>query len=170
MADIVNRAPETGLVRARTPWGAIWAGVFSFVAIWSIFGFLGAAIFASSGSSPSNSVGMGIWSVVLTMIAMYVGGRVTAHLAAGTNRADGTICGTTMFGLAVISTLIVFSVRAAAIHGAAIAAPHLLSMSPTVDWFGFAALLLGWLCAMGGASSVRRAEMQAAPREIRTAA
>lgn len=67
----------------RTDWGAIWAGVFTFIAIWSVFGLLGMAIFASAANPNAQnpvtgmSAGMGIWAVVLTFIAMYVGGLET---------------------------------------------------------------------------------------------
>jgi hypothetical protein len=48
----------------------------------------------------------------------------------------------------------------------------MLTAISSVGWFGFVALFLGWLCAMGGASSAARAERQAAApvRDIRTAA
>ena len=179
MADSAIRLPGVPVVRRTAPWGAIWAGVFSFVAIWSVFGLLGAAIFSSVGNTanPSTgiSVGMGIWSVVLTMIAMFVGGRVTSHLAGVTNRADGAICGMTMFGLSVLSALVIVVLCGVASgNGAAAAAPFLLTVLAAVGWFGFAALFLGWLCAMGGASSIRRAAdqqvQQVTVREMRTAA
>lgn len=74
----------------RVDWGAIWAGVFVFVGIWSVFGLLGMAIFASAANANTQnpvmgmSVGMGIWAVVLTIVAMYVAGRETGRLAAVT--------------------------------------------------------------------------------------
>src|SRR5690348_15614621 len=87
MADIAYRNEGLSYSRSGTPWGAIWAGLFAFVAIWSVFGLLGEAIFASAANPNSAnpvsgmSVGMGVWSVILTIIAMYVGGRVTGALA-----------------------------------------------------------------------------------------
>jgi len=172
MAAYAYRA-DNALAGPRTPWGAIWAGVFSFVAIWSVFELLGAAIFSSAGSLAAGSpgaVGMGIWSIVLTVIAMYAGGRVTAHLGQITNRAEGIICGMTMFGLAVISGAVLVILREAAMR-IGILSVHATPVSPEVEWFGFVALLLGWLCAMAGASTVRRVEGQAGTvREMRTAA
>ena len=49
MADITNN--EELALRVRTDWGAIWAGVFTFIAIWSVFGFLGMAVFASAAGA-----------------------------------------------------------------------------------------------------------------------
>lgn len=176
MADLGYRVSGIPVARSGTPWGAIWAGVFSFVAIWSVFGLLGAAIFSSAGNTANPSVGigwgMGIWSIVLTMIAMYVGGRVTGHLAGLSTRNEGALYGMTMFGLAVIAALVVVVFSGAAAGNGAAAAPFMLTVFSSVGWFGFAALFLGWLCAMGGGSSAVRAERQAvAPvRDIRAAA
>jgi hypothetical protein len=57
------------VVRGRTNWPAIWAGVLTFMAIWLVFGTLGVAIFASASPAATYSlanlgVGMGIWTVV----------------------------------------------------------------------------------------------------------
>jgi hypothetical protein len=176
MADLAYRASGIPVARSGTPWGAIWAGVFSFTAIWSVFGLLGAAIFSTAGNTANPSAGigwgMGIWSIVLTMIAMYVGGRVTGHLANVSVRNEGALYGMTMFGLAVIAALVVVVFSGAAAGNGAASAPFMLTVFSSVGWFGFVALLLGWLCAMGGASSAVREERQAtAPvRDIRSAA
>lgn len=176
MADLTYRAPGIAVERSGTPWGAIWAGVFSFAAIWSVFGLLGAAIFSTAGNTanPSTGIGwgMGIWSIVLTMIAMYVGGRVTGHLASVTTRNEGVLCGMTMFGLAVIAALVIVVLSGAAAGNGAASAPFMLTVFSSVGWFGFVALFLGWLCAMSGAASAMRAERQAAApvRDIRAAA
>jgi hypothetical protein len=49
MADLAYRN-DIVPVRRRTDWGAIWAGVFTFIAVWSVFGLLGEAIFASTAN------------------------------------------------------------------------------------------------------------------------
>jgi hypothetical protein len=176
MADLAYRASGVPVARTGTPWGAIWAGVFSFTAIWSVFGLLGAAIFSTAGNTANLSLGigwgMGIWSIILTMIATYVGGRVTGHLAHVPTRHDGVLYGMTMFGLAVISALVIVVLSGAAAGNGAAAAPYMLTVFSSVGWFGFIALFLGWLCAMGGASSAVRAESQSVTpvRDIRSAA
>jgi hypothetical protein len=173
MAETGYRIPDNvALTRAGTPWGAIWAGVFSFGAIWMVFGMLGAAIFR-----PTTGLGwgIGIWSIILTMIAMYVGGRVTAHLAQVQTRGEGILYGMAMFGLAVVSTLVLLALNGAtgsASMGAA--TPYLSTVIASVGWFGWLALFLGWLCALGGASTVTSfavQERQAAEvRDFRSAA
>jgi hypothetical protein len=162
MADVPYTS--TTVVRSRTDWGAIWAGLFTFVAIWSVFGLLGFSIFASianpNAARPVTGMGwgMGIWAIVLTIIAMYVAGRETGRLAAVNNRHDGAIHGMIMFGLAVVATLVVATLGGAALSGGTgvegtVHNPYLLDVFSGLGWAGFLSLLLGWLAAMGGASS-----------------
>lgn len=163
-------------------WGAIWSGVFTFVAIWSIFGTLGAAIFASAANPNAAhpvtgmSVGIAVWSVILTIIAMYVAGRVTGHLARIGNSRDGVVHGMIMFGLSVTS-VIVFTLLAGAAATSVAAAgtvhssSYLLTLFAGIGWPGFIALFLGWLAAMGGAATgTGRGAVQIPVQEARRAA
>jgi hypothetical protein len=94
MADLNYRVENVPVV-AQLNWGAIWAGTFTFVAIWSVFGMLGLNLFATSpNANPSEpiagmNVGTAVWGPILTMIAMFVAGRVTGQLAAIHNSRDG---------------------------------------------------------------------------------
>ncbi|HLI63995.1 MAG TPA: hypothetical protein VKV05_11380, partial [Terriglobales bacterium] len=88
-----------------TNWGAIWAGVFTFAAIWAVFEALAVAIFGAG-----FSMGMAIWTIVLTVIAMYIAGLETGRLADVANRHDGLIHGVIMFGLSVVSAALLMSV------------------------------------------------------------
>ena len=90
-----------GTIPARFHWGAIWAGVFTFLSIWFVFGSLCLAIWAGS---PNLNVALSVWGIILTIIAMFVAGRATGQLAGVTNSHEGTVLGMTMFGLAVAST------------------------------------------------------------------
>ncbi len=163
MADIAYRNENT-FARSRTDWGAIWAGTFTFIAIWSVFGLLGVAIFASTATATATepvvgmSVGWGIWSIVLTIIAMYVAGRETGRLAAVTNRHDGLIHGMVMFGLSVVAAVVITVLAGATMTGGTGIAgtahsPYLLTVFADLGWIGFVALFLGWLGALFGASS-----------------
>ncbi len=164
MADLAYRNDAVTVVRRRTDWGAIWGGVFTFVAIWSVFGALGLAIFASAANPNTAapvqgmSAGIGIWMIVLTIIAMYVAGRETGRLAAVDNRHDGLIHGMIMFGLSVVAALVLTVLGGNTLSGGTSVAatshsPYILTVVSDVGWIGFVALLLGWLAAMGGASS-----------------
>jgi hypothetical protein len=170
---------------ARPPvndWGAIWAGVFSFIAIWSVFGLLGLAVFASTGNPSTTransgvSIGMGIWAIVLSIIAMYVAGRETGRLAAVSSRHDGLIHGMIMFGLSIAATVVIAallrSIGSVATSAAEANIPNLLNMSAGLSWIEFLSLFLGWLAAMGGAASgtQRRSRLETPVQEIRPAA
>jgi len=164
MADIAYR--NEGLVYgvARVSWGAIWAGVFTFVAIWSVFGLLGMAIFASNANPGATapvtgqSAGIAVWCIILTIIAMYVAGLETGRLAAVSNRHDGLIHGMIMFGLSVVAAIILTVLGGALLSGGtgiqttSAHSGYVLGIFADLGWSGFVALLLGWLAAMGGGS------------------
>ncbi len=186
MATIANRS-VVAMDHEGPRWSAVWAGTFAFIAIWSVFGLLGEAIFASAASPNSpNPVGsgigwgMGIWSIILTMIAMYVGGRVTAEFSGAMTRHEGTLAGMTMFGLSVTSVIVLVVLAGTALAGgngvANAGKASIISTLTGLGWAGFVSLFLGWLCAMWGASSGVRPEarIEARPetdniRDIRAA-
>ena len=164
MAVVEYQNETLAYARRRTDWGAIWAGVFTFVAIWSVFGLLGMAIFASAANPQAAEpvsgmgVGIGIWAIVLTIIAMYVAGMETGRLAGVTNRHDGMIHGMIMFGLSVVATLVITVMGGNTLSGgtgvqATSHNPYLLNVFAGLGWIGFISLFLGWLAAMFGAAA-----------------
>lgn len=163
MADLAYRNEFPAIAPRRTDWGAIWAGVFVFIGIWSVFGLLGMAIFASAANAnaaqPVTGMGVGeaIWGIILTAIAMYVAGRETGHLARVDGRRDGLVHGLIMFGLGVTAALVLTILGGAALSGGTgvTEGPHnsyILGVFSWLGWGGFVALLLGWICAMAGAA------------------
>jgi hypothetical protein len=134
--------------RHRADWGAVWGGVFTFAAIWIVFECLALAIFGIT----HLGVGMAVWTIVLTIIAMYVAGLETARLAGVTTQGDGIAHGLMMFGLAVVSTIIVMFLSNTGLNGAN-ARDLLANGIPSgMAWSAFLSLFLGGLAAMGGAS------------------
>src|SRR6185437_8177856 len=123
MADLGYRDMRVPVIKNRIDWGAIWGGVFCFMAIWAVFGALGLAIFASAATPGANapvlgmSVGIAFWSVILTIIAMYVAGRETGRLAGVANRHDGLVHGLMMFGLSVVSLVVLVSIGGSSLSG-----------------------------------------------------
>src|SRR5271167_56536 len=114
-------------VRQRIDWNAIWGGVFMVAGIWAVFESLALAILAGTANAASGmGFGMAIWTIVLTIIAMYVAGRETSRLA-GAVLAAG-------------------SIRIAGAHSSYV-------ISAGAEWSAFITLLLGWLAAMGGGST-----------------
>jgi hypothetical protein len=179
MAQLAYRDENTVLLR-KTDWGAIWAGVFTFVAIWTVFGSLGMAIFASSANPTTArpvlgmSVGIGIWAIILTIIAMYVAGRETAHMATVNNRHDALLHGMIMFGLSVIAAIVVTTIGGSALNSGAQnvnSTPYVFTVVADLGWIGFASLFLGWLAAMwGAASGVMVTRTTAEVRDIKSVA
>lgn len=141
-------AMETYNYRPGTRWGAIWAGVFTFAAVWTVFETLGVAIFPNNGG---GSVALQVWTVVLTIIAMYVAGLETGRLAGIANRHDGVIHGMIMFGLSAVSAIVLSALAAGILTRGT--PTHTVYISTGTEWGYFCALFFGWLAAMGGAST-----------------
>jgi hypothetical protein len=179
MADIAYRDETIAYAGRRTVWGAIWVGVFTFVAIWSVFGSLGEAIFASAANSNASerlggmSLGMAIWAIILTIIAMFVAGRVTAHFADMVDRNGRIMHGMAMFGLSVIAVIITVILSGTALSGGpgvageAHTSSYMLTVFSDIGWIGFVALFLGWLAAMGGAAHGPSRGVDTSVRNIR---
>jgi hypothetical protein len=82
-----------------------------------------------------------------------------------------------MFGLSVVSLLVLVSIGGSVLSGNAGVAgsthsPYILTVFADLGWGGFVALFLGWLAAMWGSSSgvTHKAETSSEIREIRPAA
>jgi len=161
MSDRGLAMQNVSYLGSATRWGAIWAGVFTFAAIWAVFEALAVAIFPNTAG---GSVGFQVWTVILTVIAMYVAGLETGRLAAIANRHDGLIHGMVMFGLSTVSAVILTAFATGALYGSA---AHAVAITAGTQWGYFCALFLGWLAAMGGASTgvARRFVATSVPRE-----
>jgi hypothetical protein len=180
MADLTYRNESLAPRYRRTEWGAIWGGVFTYLAIWLVFGSLGLAIFASASNPTTTrsplgmSVGLGIWAIVLTILAMYVAGRETARLAAVSSRHDGLMHGMIMFGLSMVATFILMVIGGNTLNSAnavnVTTSPYVITVIAELGWMGFASLFLGWLAALFGASSVVRQTSVSNVHDIRNVA
>jgi hypothetical protein len=174
--------PDAITLRTREParWSAIFAGTFAFLAVEATFGVLGTAIFASSANPNAAhpisgmSAGMGIWTVVLTIIALYVAGRTAGHLSGATRKLDGMYHGLVTFGLCIfasvlVAAMIVGSTMPAAASTTATAGTATIgSMVATGGWWLFFSLLLGgWAAISGGSNAIEDVRTPAAVRDIR---
>lgn len=177
--EISSQIEDFTIVTRRPNWGAIWAGVFTFLAIWSVFGALALGVFEhpANAAAPVTrmSPGLAIWGIVLTIIAMFVAGRVTGGMSGIVNSRDGMTHGMIMFGLSVAAGLILFLVGGSGFIGTRVVATthggYVLGVFSYFGWALFVALFLGWLAAMAGASSARKVIPRAVvEHEIRHAA
>jgi hypothetical protein len=175
MATLAFENQNTLVTRDRLDWSAVWAGMFTFIGIWSVFGLLGAAIFASSANPsaarPITGMGWGesIWAIVLTIIAMWFGGMVTGRLASARDRNDGVVHGMTMFGLSMAAVVIIVLLGGMGVTGNAESAVHssyFLNVISGLGWAGFLSVFLGWLAAMGGASVGSRPRVVVAEKNV----
>lgn len=147
-------------------WGAIWAGMFAFLAIWAVFGTLGVGIFASAANANAAqplggmNVGIGAWFCILTIIAFFFAGRITGRLARTRTSGEGAVYGLVMFGVAVAASALLISIGGTAldivrvqggVHSSAV-----LGTFSYLGWITFIGLFLGWLAAMAGASNAHR--------------
>lgn len=145
-------------------WPAIFAGTFVFLAIEVTFGVLGTAIFASAANPASShpvsgmSAGIGIWLVILSIIALYFGARAATALSGTTDRHVGMYHGLVTFGVSVFTSIVVGAMvlgsttLAPATRAANAAGPATVSdYVATAGYWLFVALLLGMIAAaMGG--------------------
>jgi hypothetical protein len=172
---------ETITLRTREParWSAIFAGMFAFLAVEATFGVLGTAIFASAvnpnAAHPVTgmSAGIGIWMLVLTVISLYVAGRIAGHLSGATRKFDGMYHGLVTFGLCIFAsvltaTMILGSTASAASASVTASTATLGSIISTGGWWLFFSLLLGgWAAMVGASNAIPTNAVPASVREIR---
>ena len=116
---------EVAFARRRFEWGAIWGGVFCFIAIWTVFGALGLALFATvvqpGASKFDMGIGVGIYSIVLTVVAMFIAGSATGRLAGVPTRLDGFYHGLVLYGLVLVCAFVLASLGGSFLLGSAAA-------------------------------------------------
>src|SRR6185437_89566 len=158
-------------------WSGIFAGTFVFLAIESTFGLLGAAIFASAGNpnaavptTPGLSIGLEIWMVILSIIALYFAGKTSSKLLfRATDRNLGMYHGLVTFGMSVFATIFVISMSLVG----AVATTRLGGVAGYIssggEYWLFAAFVLSMIAAaLGGMHGVGTAPTPAATQERTT--
>ncbi|MGJ7543333.1 hypothetical protein [Variovorax sp. LT1R16] len=99
------------LVR-RVSWGAIFAGVVIAMALHMVLSLLGAGLGLSTidplkHSTPDAAtfgLAAGLWWVVSSALALFVGGWIAAHLAGAADKTDASLHGLLTWGLATVVT------------------------------------------------------------------
>lgn len=189
MADLTYRADNRPLEGwSRISWGAIFAGTFGFLAVWATFGALGLGIFASAANpnaaAPITGGGMtageAVWFIILSIIALYVGGRIAGGMSHAVDRKDGMIHGFVSFGLSIVGALLLVGLAIGTTTTRAVgqvASTHsawTLTAVADSGYVLFIAMILGGIAAMaGGAQAIPRGAARAqmeAPPEIRRVA
>jgi hypothetical protein len=90
-------------VRTRISWGAIFAGLFTALAVTVLLTMLGTALGLTWSEHTSRgdyvASGAAIWAAITGLIALFLGGFVTSLFTAGENRAEAVIYGIVLWGL-----------------------------------------------------------------------
>ncbi|WP_156373090.1 hypothetical protein [Pseudorhodoferax sp. Leaf267] len=132
-------------LRSRVSWGAVFAGVVIAIVVQMVLSLLGAGIGLSTvdplrHSSPdmaSFGMGAGIWWAISSVISLFAGGWVAAHLAGSPEKSDAMLHGLLTWGLAAIVTAyLLASAVGAVVRGGA----NVVGTAATVTASGAAAV------------------------------
>lgn len=127
MADIgVGRSGDAAVIEHtgfRLSWGAIFAGFVTATVIHITLSLLGVAIGLTTWDvgDPARDLGMGvgIWTGISALIALFVGGLTTGRLAGVLTRGDGALHGVVMWGISTLVNLWLLASGAGIILGGA---------------------------------------------------
>jgi uncharacterized membrane protein len=89
-------------VRSRISWGAIFAGATVSLALYFLLTLLGGAIGLSvSGRVRAETLttGAAVWAVLVTVLALFVGGYVASQCSVGENRFESILYGVILWGV-----------------------------------------------------------------------
>jgi hypothetical protein len=145
-----------------------------FLAIEITFGLLGVAIFATAANPNAAqpvggmSTGIGIWTVVLSIIALYFAGKTASRMSGAVTRNAGLYHGLVTFGLSLFAAILIAAMTLSSTVAGSASITHvgsntLASAISTSGWWLFVACVLGMIAAaIGGSHGVRN--------ELRTSA
>lgn len=101
-----SREPVLEQTGFRLSWGAVVAGMFVATALHIVLALIGLAIGLGAWEAGDDvgtlGAGVGIWTVVSGIIALFVGGMVTGRLAGILTRGDGILHGAVLWSLSTI--------------------------------------------------------------------
>lgn len=161
MATQFTEYPAAPVQRSFS-WTGIFAGTFLFLAIEATFGILGVAIFGSAISpfgtnSGGFSMGIGgsIWMIVLTIIALYFAGKLSARLAGASTRNLGMYAGLVTYGMCVFTSVLITAMALSSTvtgsTGIGFTGPaRIAEMLTAGGYWLFVALVLGMISASSG--------------------
>ena len=106
--SVTSRMPHRAV-----SWGAVIAGMVMAVVVQLVLGLLGTGVGLSTidpmhyGSPDASTFGMGagIWWVVSSIVALFVGGWVAGHLSSSTEATSSMLHGLLTWGLATLVTV-----------------------------------------------------------------
>jgi hypothetical protein len=126
---VIERRSGGGAPVASAPlklsWGAILGGVVVALGVWILLQVLGlaAGLSAIDPNDPSSlrgaGIGTGIWSVIVPLVALFVGGLVAARTAGVVDRSTGAVHGAVLWGFTTLAGVLVLGMAVRTVVGAA---------------------------------------------------
>src|SRR5689334_8472866 len=138
---------ERSAIVSPLGWSAIFAGAAVALGIWMILHLFGIGVGLTSidpndaGTLRGVGIGVGVWSVIAPIVALFIGGLVAGRVAPTINTANAAIHGGVVWAITAITALIVMTmavgvvVRSAAATGAAIGQVSGRSVALTAEAF-----------------------------------
>lgn len=154
-------------------WGPVLAGVAVALATIVFLSVLGAAIGLGAGPGVDFLTAAGIWSAIVMIIGLFLGGWVAAATSAIGGRLEGAFDGVMVWATLLVIGLILSAIGAGALLGAmtqfgsfgVTPAPGTTVDVVATAWTTFVALLIGLaVAALGGYMGARE---QVVSRELR---
>jgi hypothetical protein len=158
--QVTTVGPNPTLEIPGVRWGAIFAGMLVAAGAWMLLHMLGMAIGLVSldvdnlHSLRGVGIGVGVWSLLVPLIALFLGGLATGRLARPLSGASGVIHGAVVWSLATIASVALLWVTLSAIVGGVLAAGTTIA-STTVT-----------VGAIGATSDITAESLGLAPDEI----
>jgi hypothetical protein len=119
-------------IRSRVSWSAVFAGAVVALAVYVLLTTFGAALgftMAERVTERSLGVSAAIWSIVSVLVALFIGGFVTAQCAVGQTHAEGVIHGIILWGVVFTALLWLLA------SGMSLGFQSLLGTASGRDWF-----------------------------------
>lgn len=124
------RVPLRNELEVRTTtnarWSAIVAGGFVTAALWSVLHLLGIGVGLTAidpdhaGSLDALGVGVGVWSLIAPILALFGGGVVVSRLAPTPNRVNRMLHGALVWAVsALVSLAVIYAVATSVVQGVA---------------------------------------------------
>ena len=122
MAEEPERQPT------RASWGAIFAGAAVALVISVVLNVLGFGIGAVAlepadpGTAQAIGIGAGIWTIVVSLLALFAGGWIAGRLCGMTRRLEGLLHGVVTWSLVTLAVLWLVTTAVGTIVGGAFGA------------------------------------------------
>lgn len=112
--EATSRSPEVGVLEggfSKLSWRSVFGGTFSALGVWILLGVFGLALGLSmvSPEDPSlrgASIWLGIWSLIVPVLALFLGTLVATRASGGIRRTTGVLYGVVVWGLTTFAATI----------------------------------------------------------------